>query len=96
MSTGAMFLAILPEIGLLVLAIVVLALDAFLRKSNRSYLGWVTAGGLVLVGVLAAIFSRPGAEPQLIWGGMLRLDAAGFRLPLDFPVRGGLDGLICG
>jgi NADH-quinone oxidoreductase subunit N len=79
-----MFLAILPEIGLLVLAIVVLALDAFLRKSNRSYLGWVTAGGLVLVGVLAAIFSRPGAEPQLIWGGMLRLDAVAFAFRLIF------------
>ena len=79
-----MLLAILPEIGLLVLAIVVLALDALLRKAKRPYLGWVTAGGLVLVGVLAAIFARPGAEPQLIWGGMLRLDAVAFVFRLIF------------
>ncbi len=84
MSTGAMILAILPEIGLLVLAIVVLALDALLHKSKRPYLGWLTAGGLVLVGVLAVIFSRPAAEPQLIWGGMLRLDAAAFAFRLIF------------
>jgi len=84
MSTGAMILAILPEIGLLVLAIVVLALDALLHKSKRPYLGWLTAGGLVLVGVLAVIFSRPTAEPQLIWGGMLRLDAAAFAFRLIF------------
>ena len=84
MSTGAMILAILPEIGLLVLAIIVLALDALLRKPKQTYLGWLTAGGLVLVGVLAAIFSRPGAEPQLIWGGMLRLDAAAFAFRLIF------------
>jgi NADH-quinone oxidoreductase subunit N len=88
-----MILAILPEIGLLVLAIIVLALDALLRKPKRTYLGWVTAGGLVLVGVLAAIFSRPGAEPQLIWGGMLRLDAAAFAFRLIFLAGAALTAL---
>lgn len=93
MSTGAMILAILPEIGLLVLAIIVLALDALLRKPKQTYLGWLTAGGLVLVGVLAAIFSRPGAEPQLIWGGMLRLDAAAFAFRLIFLAGAALTAL---
>lgn len=93
MSTGAMILAILPEIGLLVLAVIVLALDALLNQSKRAPLGWVTAAGLVVVGVLAAIFSRPLAEPQLIWGGMLRLDAAAFTFRLIFLAGAALTAL---
>lgn len=93
MSTGAMMSAILPEIGLLVLAILVLALDVFLRKTRASILGWVTAGGLVIIGVLAAIFSRPTSEPQLIWGGMLRLDAVSFAFRLIFLAGAALTAL---
>lgn len=93
MSTSAMLLAIIPEIGLLILAVLVLALDVLTRRTGRAFLGWVTAGGLVLIGVLAAIFSRPGAEPQLIWGGMLRLDAVSFAFRLIFLAGAALTAL---
>jgi NADH-quinone oxidoreductase subunit N len=52
-------------------------------KRQRN-LGWVTAIGLGLLVLLAVIFSRPSAEGQLIWGGMLRLDSAGFIFRLLF------------
>jgi NADH-quinone oxidoreductase subunit N len=81
-----MVLALLPEIGLIVLAVLILALDIGTRRSTsgRSLLGWVTAGGLVLIGVLAVIFARPGATPQSYWGDMLRLDNAGFLFRMLF------------
>lgn len=82
-----MFRAILPEIGLLVLAAVVLVLDLVWHKrieTRARYLGWITAGGVLLVMALAVLFSRPPAEPLLVWGGMLRFDQAGFVFQLIF------------
>ena len=82
---GPMLLALLPEIGLVVLAVLILGLDiATRRQPDRSLLGWVTAGGLVLIGVLAVIFAKPGATPQSYWGDMLRLDNAGFLFRILF------------
>ena len=53
MITGSfdttMILAILPEILLLVLAILVLVLDLILSRDARGNLGWVTAGGLAVI-----------------------------------------------
>jgi NADH-quinone oxidoreductase subunit N len=78
-------LPILPEIGLLVLAVLVLVLDVTTRRRpQRNYLGWVTAIGLVLIAALATAFSQPGAQPAEIWGGMLRFDSAGFLFRLFF------------
>ncbi len=78
-------LGILPEIGLLVLAFVVVVLDQVRRRRRtRNILGWVTAAGLVVIGVLAAFFSQPGATPVEMWGGMLRLDSAGFLFRMLF------------
>ncbi len=42
-------LAILPEILLVVLALVVLVVDLVLKDEQRRMLGWVTAGGLLFV-----------------------------------------------
>ena len=85
-DVGPMLLSLLPEIGLVVLAVLVLSLDIGTRRSNsgRSLLGWVTAGGLLLIGVLAVIFARPGDAPQSYWGDMLRLDNAGFLFRMLF------------
>ena len=88
-----MFLAILPEIGLLLLAALVLVLDLVWRGSARRMLGWVTAGGLVVVALLALIFARPGAEPMLIFGGMLRLDGMAFVFRLIFLMGAGITAL---
>lgn len=80
----SMMLALLPEIGLVVLTAVVLALDVAWRGSTKRALGWVTFGGLLVVLALAAAFARPGEQPQLLFGGMLRLDGMAFVFRLIF------------
>ena len=91
---GPMLQAILPEIGLVVLAVLVLALDLATRdRPGRNFLGWVTAGGLVVIAGLAAGFAQPGAQPVLMWGGMLRLDSAGFLFRMFFLAGAALTAL---
>jgi NADH-quinone oxidoreductase subunit N len=80
----AMILAIIPEILILLLAVVVLVLDLILSKQGRSNLGWVTAGGLGMILVVSLLLTRPGDEPTMIWGGMLRHDALGFYFRMMF------------
>jgi NADH-quinone oxidoreductase subunit N len=73
-----MVLAILPEILLLCLAVFILIIDLVLSERARGNLGWITAGGLALIIGVSLFASRPGPEPRLIWGGMLRQDWLGF------------------
>lgn len=89
----SMLLAILPEIGLLLLTALVLLLDLVWRGSVRRTLGWVTAAGLVVIAALALIFARPAAEPVLIFGGMLRLDGMAFIFRLVFLAGAALTAL---
>lgn len=77
-----MIQVILPEILLLVLALIILLFDLFLKDAQRQYIGWITAGGLAFIIGAALIFSRPGVEPVLVWGGMLRQDWLGFTLKI--------------
>src|SRR3972149_4855836 len=81
-------LAILPEAGLLALAALVMALDLTWPESRKRGLGLVTAGGFALVAVLALAFSRPGPEPALIFGGMVRDDALAYFFRLLFIFAG--------
>lgn len=67
-------LAILPEILLLALAIGTLALDMLLKNTRRTFMGWLTAIGLLSALVATLIFSQPSGEATLILGGMLRHD----------------------
>ncbi len=53
----------------------------------------MTAGGLVLIAVLAVAFSQPGAQPVQVWGGMLRFDWAGFLFRLIFLAGAALTAL---
>lgn len=71
--------AILPEIILAVTAGLVLAVDLILhgRKAPRRLPAALAALGVVVSFVVGIIFAYPAA-PQLAWGGMLRIDAAGF------------------
>jgi NADH-quinone oxidoreductase subunit N len=79
-----MFLAILPEILLLTLGLVVLVVDMVLPEEKRSLLGWVTATGLGLIVLISLMVGRPGTEPRLVFGGMIRFDWLGFIFKMMF------------
>ncbi len=81
---ATMIRAILPEIGLVILALIVLAYDLTWRGEVKRGLGWLTAGGIAIVFILTVIFSRPGDESLQVWGGMLRHDWLGFSFSLLF------------
>lgn len=89
----SMFLAILPEIGLVGLAALTLILDLIWQDRRCRFLGWITAGGLAVIAGVSVAFSRPGPEPILIFGGMLRLDDTGFVFRLIFLMGGTITAL---
>jgi NADH-quinone oxidoreductase subunit N len=71
---ASMFLAILPQILLVVLGAVVLVLELFLPEEQHRNIGWVSAIGMGII-LLLSIPARPdGQSNELIWGGMLRHD----------------------
>lgn len=80
----SMFLAIFPEIMILVLGLLVLIFDLFLPKEHHDKLGWLTAGGLGLIIIGSLFVSQPLAEGQQIFGGMLRHDGLSFTFKLIF------------
>lgn len=72
------FLAILPEIFILLIGILVLILDPFWKEENRRVnLGWLTAGGLTATLVVSLLLDRP-SQSTLAFGGMLRYDWLAF------------------
>lgn len=79
--TPDMWRSLLPEIGLLILTLVLLILDLIWLKQPQQrgkWLGWITSLGVLVIMGVAAIFSLPQGEASLEWGGMLRFDEAGF------------------
>lgn len=89
----SMFLPILPEILLLILAMIVLALDLILSKQQHRNLGWITALGAGVI-LLVSIFASPGAEGKLFWGGMLRHDWLSFTFKMLFIFGAGITALL--
>ena len=79
-----MILAVLPEILIIILAGFVLVFDALWKPEVKRSLGWITAGGLLLVMVVSLIFSRPPDEGRLIFGGMIQQDWLSFAFTLLF------------
>jgi NADH-quinone oxidoreductase subunit N len=79
------FLPILPEACLLLLALLLLILDPFVKveRRRRSFLGWFTAVGLLIIFILTVVVDRPG-NPLLVYGGMLRYDQLGWLFELFF------------
>ncbi|MEX1247283.1 MAG: NADH-quinone oxidoreductase subunit N [Anaerolineales bacterium] len=84
--TADMLVAILPEIALLVVVLVVFVTELLLPERRRGALAWITAGGLGLTLALTVLFARPGAEGELLWGGMLRHDWLAFIFKIIFLV----------
>ena len=90
LATGEMVLAILPEIALVALAAVLMVVSMLKNDKANQWIGCITAGGMLVIAVLAFLFSMPKSEPLLIWGGMLRFDAAAFVFRILFLVGAGL------
>jgi NADH-quinone oxidoreductase subunit N len=74
MFDSTMFLAIFPEILILVLAGFILVFDLVWPEDRKRNLGWLTAGGLSLILILSLIMGHPETGAILVWGGMLRFD----------------------
>lgn len=82
--TAENILAILPEILMLFLAGFVLLFDALWQEDRRRWLGWLTAGGLVLNLTISIAVARPGNDPSFAFGGMIRNDWLGFTFSMVF------------
>lgn len=79
-----MVLAILPEILLVVLAGIILAADAILKPGTKRGLGWLTAGGLLVIMVVSFFVAIPQGQDRLIFGGMIRQDWLSFAFNILF------------
>lgn len=65
--------SIAPEVGLVIMAIVVLALDLYLPESQRRNIAIVSFIGLAALAITPLAWAPP-VEGQLVWGGMMRHD----------------------
>jgi NADH-quinone oxidoreductase subunit N len=83
---------ILPEIFILAIGIIILILEPFWKPEDRRWLGWLTAGGLMLTVVVSLLVGRPG-EPTAALGGMLRFDGLGFFFKMLFLVGAAVTAL---
>jgi NADH-quinone oxidoreductase subunit N len=79
-----MILAILPEILLVVLAGCILAFDAIWKPEAKRILGWITAGGLLVIMVVSFFVATPQGQGRLIFGGMMRNDWLSFAFNIVF------------
>ncbi len=77
MYTATALRSILPEVLTLGLALAILILEPFWPEERRRNLGWLTAGGLLLILVLTAFFGRPDV-PVSTFGNTIRFDWLGF------------------
>jgi len=82
--TLEMILVILPEILMVILGLLILALDLVYREKQGRSLGWWTAGGLAVIFVISVLVARPGVASKELWGGMVRFDWLGFTFNLLF------------
>jgi NADH-quinone oxidoreductase subunit N len=80
---ASMFLSILPEILLLVLGILILALDLALPKGRHRSLGWVAAVGMWLI-ILVSLPAHPIEAYTSFWGGMISYDWMSFTFKMLF------------
>jgi NADH-quinone oxidoreductase subunit N len=88
-----MFLAILPQILLLVLGTVVLFVGLILPKDKRAVLGWVTAVGMGLI-ILFSLAGLPGETPEMVWGGALRHDWLAYSFSMLFIFGAGVTAML--
>jgi NADH-quinone oxidoreductase subunit N len=83
----ASILPIFPETLLLTISVLLLIIDPFIKKESvrRAFLGWFTAGGVLITLVLSLLLARPIAGTVLMpFGGMIRFDGLAFLFEMFF------------
>src|SRR3990172_781685 len=93
MFTPVMFASILPEILILILAVILLVVEPFWKEDQRRNVGWLTAGGLFVIIIVSLLFGQPG-EPIAVLGGMIRFDWLGFFFKLLFMFAAAVTALL--
>jgi len=93
MFTSTLFASILPEILILIIAILVLVVEPFWKEEQRRNVGWLTAGGLLIAMVISLLFGQPG-QPITTLGGMVRFDWLGFFFKMLFMFAGAATALL--
>lgn len=69
------FIAVTPEILLTITALAVIYLDLYLPARQRSVVGYIAGGALLLIAGITALIPTPDTlTEQLMWGGMIRND----------------------
>jgi formate hydrogenlyase subunit 3/multisubunit Na+/H+ antiporter MnhD subunit len=63
-------------------------------EERKRSLGWLTAGGSLLILAISWMAAQPGAEPQVLWGGMLRQDWLAFIFKSIAIVAAGITSLL--
>ncbi len=88
--------SVLPEIGLTVLAFVVLVLDLYLPESRRQIIPYVTGIAMAFIAVLpfAALGLTADDTPELLWGGMIRNDVLAQVFKVMIIIAGAITALI--
>lgn len=87
--------AIAPEIGLTIMAVVVLALDLYLPESQRRSIAIVTGVGLLATAALYFLLWGPTPETEgLYWGGMIRHDSLAQIFKITVLIAGAITALM--
>lgn len=92
MFTSLTLISILPEALLLLLGVILLIVEPFWQEERRRSLGWVTAGGLVVVMILSILIGRP-ASAYTTLGGTIRFDDLSFVFKMLFIFGAGITAL---
>ncbi len=77
------FVAVMPELLILILAGFVLALDAAWPEGKRRSLGWLTAGGLAAIFAVSLLAGMP-TDTTTAFSGMVRQDWLAFSFKMIF------------
>lgn len=93
MFNSLMFASILPEILLVVVAVVLLSVDPFWKTEQRRNAGWLAAGGIFLAMLVSLLFGQPG-QPAAVFGGMIRFDWLAFFFKMLFMFAGAVTALL--
>ncbi len=88
-----MTMAILPEVLLLVVALLVLVMELVWKGEDGRKLGWLAFGGLMLVLVASLVMDKPTNGGYSVFGGMLRYDMLGLIFKMLFIFGAGLTAL---